>query len=107
MAITSTQTTHQVDNTAVGRFLDTGTVAATKITTGFKPRYVRVMNVTSGDSMEWFEGMTAATGVKQIAAGTRSLAASNGITVAVDGFTIGLDTDVLVTSEQISWIAMY
>jgi hypothetical protein len=107
MAITSTQTTNVINNMAVGRFLDTGTVAAAKITTGFKPRYVKVINVTSGDSMEWFEGMAAAAGVKQVAAGTRTLATSNGITVATDGFTIGLDTDVMVTSEQISWIAMY
>lgn len=106
MAITESQTAHQVRNYAVGRFLDTGTVAATKITTGFRPRYVRVQNVTSRDSMEWFEGMAAATGIKIVAIGTRTLAATNGITVADDGFTIGLDADVLVTSEQISWIAV-
>lgn len=106
MAITSTQSASHVRNYGVGRFLDTGTVAAAKITCGFQPRYVRVQNVTSGDSIEWFEGMAAGTGVKQVAAGTRTLAATNGITVAGDGFTIGLDTDIMVTSEQISWIAV-
>ena len=103
---TSTQSEHQVRNVAVGRYLDTGTVAATKITTGFMPRYVCVENVTSGDKMEWFEGMTAAYGIKTIAAGTRTLPTSDGITVAADGFTIGEDSDVLVTSQQISWIAI-
>ena len=108
MAITSTQSKVPADsnNVAVGRYLDTGTVAAFKITLGFKPRYVKVVNVTSGDQMEWFEGMTAATGLKTVAAGTRTLAGSNGITVADDGFTVGLDTDICYTSEQISWVAI-
>lgn len=106
MAITSTQTSHQVRNHAVGRFLDTGTVAATRIYTGFRPRVVRVYNVTSRDQMEHFEGMTAAHGLKMVAAGTRTIVTSNGITIHDDGFTIGLDTDVLVTSEQISWEAV-
>lgn len=106
MAITQSQSMHQVRNYAIGAFLDTGTVAATKITTGFRPRYVRVQNLTSRDSMEWWEGMTAAHGLKTVAAGTRTAVTSNGITVAADGFTIGLDTDVLVTSEQIYWTAV-
>jgi len=106
MAITQSQSSHHVRNVAVGAFLDTGTVAATTITTGFRPRYVRVQNLTSRDSMEWFEGMTAAHGLKTVAAGTRTAATSNGITVSDSGFTIGLDTDDLVTSEQLYWIAM-
>lgn len=106
MAITSTQSQHQVRNVAVGRFLDTGTVAATAITCGFQPRYVRVMNETSGDMEEWYEGMTADHAIKQVAAGTRAAITSKGITVSSNGFTIGLDTDILVTSEQLSWVAM-
>ena len=108
MAITSTQSKAPASavNIAVGRYIDTGTVAAFTITTGFQPRYVGVFNVTSRDSMEWFEGMTDDTGLKQVAAGTRTLAASLGITVSATGFTMGLDTDVVVTSEQISWIAL-
>ena len=48
MAITSTQSTaHGINNFAIGRFLDTGTVAATKITCGFQPRYVQVVNLTA------------------------------------------------------------
>lgn len=106
MAITQAQSMHQVRNHAIGAFLDTGTVAATNITCGFRPRYVRVQNLTSRDSMEWWEGMTAGHGLKTVAAGTRTAVTSNGITVAADGFTIGLDTDVLVTSEQIYWQAV-
>lgn len=106
MAQVATQTNNPVRNHAVGRFHDDGTVAATKIVTGFRPRVVRVMNVESRDQMEHFEGMADATGLKTVAAGTRTLAGSNGITIHDDGFTIGLDTDVLVSDEQISWEAI-
>lgn len=90
---------------ATGRILDTGTVAAFPVTTGFQPRIVRVINNTSGDMIEWFEGMAAASGQKTLANGTRSLITTLGITVAADGFTIGLDLDINVTSEQLTWIA--
>lgn len=94
-------THHQVRNVALISFIDTGTVAATSFTVGFRPRLVRVINETSRDMMEWFEGMTDGHGVKTVAAGTRTKVTSNGITVTDKGFTVGLDTDVLVTSEQL------
>lgn len=106
MAQETSQTTHQVRNYTVGRFHDDGTVAATKITTGFRPRYVLVVNLDSRDQMEHFEGMTDGHGLKTVAAGTRTVVTSNGITIADDGFTIGLDTDVLVSDEQLTWIAV-
>lgn len=95
---------------ATGRILDTGTVAAESITLGFKPRYVKVVNVTGLVTEEWFEGMADDSGFLAIDSGAGavdfSLITSNGITVDSNGFTIGLNTDVLVSSEQISWIAM-
>jgi hypothetical protein len=108
MAVTQSQTNGGVQNNhvAVGRYITSSTAAAIAITCGFKPRFVRVMNVTSLDKMEWYEGMTAAHAVKQVAAGTSTEISSNGITVAEDGFTIGLDTDVNVINEQLSWIAI-
>lgn len=106
MTITSTQTKDAgVVQRAVGRYLTDTTAAAITITCGFKPRYVRVINTTDRIMMEWFEGMTADYGIKTVAAGTRTLAASEGITVAAKGFTIGLDTDLVVTDKQISWVA--
>jgi hypothetical protein len=101
MAQTLSVTHNEVRNVAVVSFLDTGTVAATAFTVGFRPRIVRVVNETSRDMMEWFEGMTNAHGVKTVAAGTRTKVTSNGITVSATGFTVGLDTDVLVTNEQL------
>ena len=107
MAITSTQSSQpaSVNNVAVGRYITTGTAAAFNITVGFQARYVKVVNVTSRDMMEWFEGMDDASAVKTVAAGTRTLITTLGITVSANGFTVGLDTDVNVTSEQISWMA--
>jgi len=94
-----------VSNLAVGSYLTDATAAAITITCGFKPRHVEVVNQTSGDRYEWFEGMTAAHAIKRVAAGTWSAITSLGITVSDSGFVIGLDTDVNVINEQIRWIA--
>ncbi len=92
---------------ATGSYFDNGTEAAyTYSDLGFKPRYVKVVNLTSGDQEEWFEGMTAAHAHKRIAAGTAAPITSLGITVSDRGFTIGLDTDINKDSEQVYWIAL-
>ena len=110
MAVTSTQSMQpaSVANVAVGRYLSTSTAAAFKITTGFKPRYVKVVNLGSTGlaSMEWFEGMGDASALLVITDGTHSVDTTTGITVATDGFTVGLNTDVNIISEQLSWIAI-
>lgn len=107
MAVTQSLTQSGVrNNVAVGRYITSSTAAAITITTGFKPRYVKVINETSGDQEEWFEGMTAAYAFKKVAAGTTATITSLGITVADDGFVIGLDTDINVINEQLSWIAI-
>jgi hypothetical protein len=92
---------------ATGTYLDTGTVAAyTYEDLGFKPRYIRVINTTSGDESCWIEGMTAAHSYKRVAAGTGAATTSLGLTVGDRGFTFGLDTDMNVTSEQVYWVAL-
>lgn len=108
MGVTSTQSKvpASVNNVAVGRYITDATAAAFKITTGFKPRYVKVMNQTSLDEEVWMEGMTAAHAMKRVAAGTQTAITSLGITAADNGFTVGLDTDINVISEQLSWIAI-
>lgn len=108
MAITSTQTMHQVRNVTVGRYLDTGTVAAFTITLGYKPRYVRIQNLdgSGGVTVEYFEGMDDDSAWLQAIEGDGSLITSDGITVSESGFTVGLNTDLVFTSEQLSWIAM-
>ena len=109
MAVTSTQSKgNGVLNFAVGRYISSDTAAAFVITTGFLPRYVKVVNLNaSGDVMvEWFEGMADASAVKTAIDGTRSVITTLGITVSASGFTVGLDTDLNVVSEQLSWSAV-
>lgn len=108
MAITSTQTSHpaSVSNVAVGAYITSSTAAAFTITTGFEPRYVKVVNETSGDQIEFFEGMADSEGFKRVAAGTGAMVTSHGIIPLSYGFTVGLDTDINVINEQLSWIAI-
>lgn len=106
MTVTSTQTENHVHNFAVGAYISDATAAAFTITTGFKPRYVRIVNETSGDVEEFFEGMADAEAYKRVAAGTGALITSNGITPTARGFTVGLDTDINVIDEQLSWMAI-
>jgi hypothetical protein len=106
MAVTQSQNNGDgIVRLATGSYIESGTAVAIGITCGFRPRYIRVVNQTSKDMMEWFEGMTSAHGIKTVAAGTRTAVTSNGITPETDGFTIGLDTDVNVTAEQLRWVA--
>ena len=103
----ATKTPLNVARIATGTYLDTGTVAAyTFSDLGFKPRYIRVINTTSGDEECWIEGMTAAHAYKRIAAGTGAETTSLGLTVTDRGFTFGLDLDMNVTSEQVYWVAI-
>lgn len=106
MTVVQSQSENYVRNRAVGRYHTDGTAAAIVIECGFKPREVRVINTESRDMMEWFEGMDDASAIKTVAAGTRTKITSNGITVSDSGFTIGLDTDVNVSDEQLSWVAI-
>ena len=103
----TTQEPMNVVRMATGRYLDTGTVAAyTFSDLGFQPRYVRVLNNTSGDEECWIEGMTDAYAMKRVAAGTQAQITSLGITPTSRGFTFGLDTDMNVSSEQVTWLAL-
>ena len=89
MTITATQT-NAVENTrlaTINHFDDAASPAAASYDVGFRPRYVRVDNVTDRILLEWYEGMTTAHAVKTLAAGTRSLETSGGVTVSGD--TIG------------------
>jgi len=108
MSATSTQSMQPADNNnvAVGSYIDTGTAAAVTITTGFKPRFVRVINEDGDCHEEWYEGMADAESMKMLTSGTYEKMTSHGITVSDSGFIIGLDTDINVTSQQLSWIAL-
>jgi len=101
MAITSTGSsgTDRVKMASGSHFDDAGTDAA-DISLGFTPRYVRVIDVTTGTMLEWFEGMTTAHAVKTVIAGTRSAITSAGITVV--GRKMGFP---VATDSQYRWVA--
>lgn len=81
-------------------FDDAGSPDAASINLGFKPRYVRVDNVTDRTVWEWYEGMTTAHSAQTVAAGTRTLITSGGITVSDD--TIGF---AVTQNKQLRWHA--
>ena len=86
---------------ANGSYLDSAASPdAAALSLGFKPRYIRVDNVTDRIALEWFEGMTTAHALKTVAAGTRTLETSGGITV--DGAEVGFTP---VQSKQYRWVA--
>ena len=80
-------------STALGKIVYDATAItaadSTRVLTGFKPRYVRWVNLTDRVEVEWFEGMDANTSLKTAAAGTRTLETTNGgITVDERGFRV-------------------
>lgn len=86
MAITQ-NTAHGVEKTrltTVSYLDDAASPATPALKLGFKPRYIKIDNVTDRIALEWYEGMASGTAVKTLAAGTRSLEASGGVTVAGD-----------------------
>ncbi len=110
MAVTQSQSKApaSVNNVAVGRYITSSTAAAFTLTTGFKPRYVKVQNLNASGyaAMEWYEGMADASAVLTGIDGAISLITTLGITVSASGFTVGLQTDVNVINEQLSWMAI-
>lgn len=106
MAITSTQSAHHVRNVAVGRYINTSAETAFTITLGFKPRYVKVVNLDDDIQGEWFEGMADDSMFKRVQDGTGNEITSTAITVSANGFTLAADSSVNGNNKQLSWIAM-
>jgi len=80
--------------------------ALTVETVGFRPKSVKLFNVTSLATLEHQDTMDADSGFKRVAAGTLTLEASNGITLTGTGFTIGALADVNdTTTEVLHWQA--
>jgi hypothetical protein len=98
---------------AVGSVVGTGAIINVKC--GFKPRYIKIYNLTSAtfETCEWWYGMTAYYGLKQKNS-TFSQLTTNGLAQYVgadeqgggQGFSIGADADLNVASEVIYWVAV-
>ena len=92
----------------------TATGAPITVKCGFVPACVRVVNLTSatGDNLEWFRGMAAASAFKT-AGSTRSKITTLGITAtgllasdnAEQGFIIGADAAVNIATNDLFVIA--
>lgn len=76
----------------------TGTGAALNVSLGFKPSYVKILNDTAGDSLEYYDSMADGSAYKRVAAGTGTKITSGGISQYAGaspstprGFTLGAD----------------
>ena len=78
----------------------------TKITVGFKPKYIRWVNLTDRVEVEWFEGMTASQLLKTAAAGTRTLDTTASAMV-VDGQSFSLLQDATLAAILASKTCYY
>lgn len=68
-----------------------GTGAAITVGLGFKPKYVKVANLTTRLMLEHFAEMADGAAIKTVAAGTRTAEAADCITFTDRGFVIGTD----------------
>lgn len=73
-----------------------GTGALITVNLGFRPKYVKVINLSTAGKLEWLDGMGQGTAYKDKdgtagEAGYTSVIASNGITVYDTYITIGTD----------------
>jgi hypothetical protein len=95
-----------IPNTVVGTF--TGTGAAINVVIGFKPDYIRIINVTDRDiSHEWFRDIMAdGTSVDDGAALATN--AADGISAYAgttgEGFTVG--TDISESGKVYGYVAI-
>jgi hypothetical protein len=89
MAVTASQTKGiERIQMATGSYLDDAAIPAdASIGTGFKARYVQVVDETNNTMLEWYEGMAAASAIQTVATGDRSTISSGGITVTDRGIS--------------------
>lgn len=84
-----------------------GTGAEIEIKKGlidFKPRVIRLFNVTGLVTAEFVEPMPDASALKRVTAGDLTYITTLGITPFFQGFKIGADTDINVAGEVIHWV---
>ena len=93
-------------NVQVGSVTVTAGGTAETVTVGFKPSYVRAINVNNLTSYEHFYGMDDDSSLDMANHDTTQMSvnAAGGITLTSNGFTLG--TDIAdTTSDVIRWVA--
>lgn len=88
----------------------TGTGASISVDCGFTPAYVKVVNITDANSLEFIDTMTAGSAMKQVTGGEFTYISSGGITLSSStdtfrGFKIG--TDAVNTSAKTLHVVAY
>ena len=75
------------------------------ITPGFVPNYVKVMDVTTQISHEWFKGMNQGDYIKTVAAGTRTLATDDALVVNETTGVVQVlaSGDALGDNDTVAW----
>lgn len=86
MQETATSQNMSVSNFATGTFTGDGT--AIEVLCGFKPRHVKVVNVTDVEVWDKFESMTDAQSIKTVTAGTTTIDTASAIVLTERGFTL-------------------
>lgn len=89
---------------ASGSVLGTGAaleVVADKI--GFRPKVVRITNLTQLATAVWYEGMADASAFLAVTVGTKSLITSAGITQRATGFSIGTNANLNTAGDIIHY----
>ena len=100
MGIETTLVNDHVRHVSTGRILLQSTPAQFTTVVGFKPRYIKVSNVSERVELEWFVGMNDNEALKTVAAGTRTKLTALAIIPTEDGFSVGLDTDLLPVHDS-------
>lgn len=83
----------------------TGTGAEIDVNLGFRPRYVKVVDITQLATAEAIDGMPDGKGLLEVTAGTKSQMSSGGLTITPNGFTIGTNANLNTASDVIYYAA--
>lgn len=102
---TLTQYKDSDNSTQTGKIVfDSTSITATdyiEITVGFKPRYVRVENITDRIAVEFWAGMTDDNCLKTAANGTKTLETTNqGVTLVDRGFRVSQNATLAVIAAS-------
>jgi hypothetical protein len=87
-----------------GAVVGTGSAIDIK-TICWRPKLVKLYNVTGLCTAIWTESMADGSMMKEVTAGTKSFVTADGITPLSDGFRLGADTDLNVANEVVHYIA--
>ena len=89
------------NDVAVGSFAVPNPAAATSVTLGFNPRYVRAFNVNNLTSYEWFYGMDAGTSIDTANHGTTQISVNAAGSITVSGGIVTFGADICDTAADV------